>query len=112
MIIATDIVEEYEGGFKSMCDALGGAVEILFGEPQRNPTFNGVPYEEYLRSRHWRETRKRKLLRAAYQCQQCHVKGVKLDVHHLTYDRLDREDEGDLIVLCRICHTRAHTVQA
>ena len=31
-----------------------------------------------------------------------------LDVHHLTYERLGREKDEDLRVLCRACHGDEH----
>ena len=63
---------------------------------------------EYLQTPHWQLTRKRALLRAGFQCQGCERANLSLDVHHLTYDRLGREAEADLIVLCRLCHAKEH----
>jgi 5-methylcytosine-specific restriction endonuclease McrA len=65
-------------------------------------------YQEYLASEHWRDTRRRKLRQAEYQCQECGCKGVRLHVHHLTYERLGREWDSDLKVLCENCHRDAH----
>jgi len=36
---------------------------------------------------------------------------VRLDVHHLLYDRLGHEKLSDLIVLCRLCHNAFHRNQ-
>jgi len=66
-----------------------------------------LPYEQYLRSRHWLTTRRRALLRAGRKCQRCEA-SYSLEVHHLTYDRLGAEAEGDLMVLCAMCHLREH----
>lgn len=66
-----------------------------------------LPYDEYLRTRHWQQQRDLALRAAADCCQLCNAdKG--LDVHHRTYARLGRERPADLIVLCRACHTRHH----
>jgi hypothetical protein len=63
--------------------------------------------EEYLRSPHWRQTRLAALGRAGNRCQVCN--GAKqLDVHHRTYERIGKEADGDLTVLCRECHALFH----
>lgn len=64
-------------------------------------------YREYLRSDHWRSTRRDALERAAHACQLCASK-YRLDVHHRTYDRLGAERPEDLTVLCRMCHEKHH----
>lgn len=63
--------------------------------------------EEYLRSPHWRLTRKAALGRARYQCSSCGATR-RLQVHHLTYQRLGRERDEDLRVLCEDCHHQEH----
>ena len=60
----------------------------------------------YLQSDHWQEVRKRKLKQAGYKCEACGEK-VKLDIHHLTYERLGKERLDDLQALCRDCHVKA-----
>jgi hypothetical protein len=77
-------------------------------EPDERAELRKLPYPDYLRTAHWSHTRRRALLRAGRQCQRCEISDVQLEVHHLTYDRLGRESEGDLIVLCRRCHGREH----
>jgi hypothetical protein len=105
-------------------------------------------YREYLKSDHWRRTRRRILDRAEEHCEccgyfcgqvemlepsilsdriyemdgggyePCRVCGffcqfrstddrsgrVWLEVHHLTYERVGRERDDDLIALCYYCH--------
>ena len=61
----------------------------------------------YLYSKHWRETRVRKLKDVGYKCEKCQQRG-RLDVHHLTYARIGREKMSDLQVLCRPCHEKEH----
>jgi len=68
-----------------------------------------VAYREgYLQSAHWQEVRKRKLKQAGYKCEACGAK-VKLDIHHLTYQRLGKERLSDLQALCRSCHRKAES---
>jgi 5-methylcytosine-specific restriction endonuclease McrA len=65
-----------------------------------------LPYWQYLFSPHWEATRRRALQRMP-QCQLCEAER-RLDVHHLTYQRLGWEKESDLIVLCSRCHEWVH----
>lgn len=66
-------------------------------------------YDKYLRSKHWKKIRKKALDRAQYQCQLCASKDAVLDVHHNNYNNIGKEEEKDLIVLCRPCHRKFHT---
>jgi 5-methylcytosine-specific restriction endonuclease McrA len=52
------------------------------------------------------------LARAKNRCQLCGVSGrdVQLNVHHNTYENYGQERLEDLIVLCRPCHARHHSV--
>jgi len=61
-------------------------------------------YQEYLQSPHWQETRKRALERAGNHCSVCR-NTQNLNVHHNNYDRIGKELDTDLIVLCEKCHT-------
>jgi hypothetical protein len=65
-------------------------------------------YNKYLRSKHWKKTREKALIRADYQCQLCASKDSVLNVHHNSYERIGKEQDKDLIVLCRPCHRRFH----
>lgn len=67
-----------------------------------------MDYKEYLRSGHWKKTRRAALARAGYRCQICNAGNVQLEVHHRTYDRLGREFDADLTVLCDGCHGKFH----
>jgi hypothetical protein len=64
-------------------------------------------YAAYLRSPHWRALRRQALDLAQRRCP-CGAR-TELQVHHLTYARLGAERLGDLAVLCRGCHRRAHS---
>lgn len=117
-VIAIDV--EDDGDPRPLKDALIGAIEHSFDiwrqGDQRDPVSARLSYADYLNTDHWRALRERKLLRSGRLCQSrpiCIFEAYdseprKLDVHHLTYVRLGRELESDLIVLCRYCHANEH----
>ena len=67
-------------------------------------------YAAYLRSETWQATKRRKLSSVDWCCENCGAEWgmTALDVHHLTYERLGREKDEDLRVLCRACHGDEH----
>jgi len=67
-----------------------------------------MPYEEYLQTPHWKHRREDRLRAAGHKCQLCNRGSGTLNVHHRTYERLGEELDGDLIVLCRTCHSTFH----
>lgn len=77
--------------------------DILFGLIRHS-----VKYREYLRSPEWKARRQRALAAASHRCSRCHQIGGALDVHHLNYERFGAEHDGDLQVLCRVCHDVEH----
>ena len=68
---------------------------------------HSVLYETYLQTPAWRERRGRTLMLAGYACQRC-GRAKATDAHHLTYERLGRERDGDLLALCEACHGALH----
>ena len=64
-------------------------------------------YDQYLQSQSWRITRNHALRRARYECSKCSSKR-NLQVHHKTYERLGREWDQDLEVVCEDCHGNLH----
>lgn len=66
-------------------------------------------HKRYMRSALWRATRSRVIDSAGWQCSVCKRRSTKLQVHHLTYDRLGCERDEDLAVLCARCHRRVST---
>jgi len=69
-----------------------------------------IDYDEYLMSAEWQVLRRRIMARDGFSCRIC-GKEEKLAVHHLTYDRLGREKDEDLITLCGGddgCHRAIH----
>lgn len=66
-------------------------------------------YLEYLQSPAWREKadQRRKIDRGT--CQLCGMKSENLEVHHLNYFSLKKENPyTDLICLCPRCHEAVH----
>jgi hypothetical protein len=74
---------------------------------QRVAVLAAMPYDEYLRTDHWRWMRRRALVAADERCQLCNAPNA-LEVHHRTYDRRGRENDADLTVLCGECHAVFH----
>lgn len=71
-------------------------------------------YQQYLHSPYWRAIRRRALIVAAWRCQRCgrgQRDDVRLEVHHLTYDRLGCEQPEDLEALCDDCHGAEHGIE-
>lgn len=67
-------------------------------------------YAEYIRSPAWAEMREARLKFDGRRCVDCREDGTasRLEVHHLTYDRLGHERIEDLVTLCNCCHSREH----
>jgi len=93
-------------------DVFGRLFETLTPRPlERVSQLRKAGYRGgYLFSPEWQRTRENALLAAGHECQKCGARGrgVTLDVHHLTYERLGDELPADLIVLCRGCHQTEH----
>lgn len=66
-----------------------------------------LPYQDYLKTDYWQQVRKEVLRRANYRCQVCNA-DAPLEVHHRTYESRGEETAGDVIALCRDCHTKFH----
>lgn len=76
-------------------------------------------YQRYLHSPEWAAKKAAVIARAGGQCEteltahgalagyRCHRKG--LQVHHLTYVRVGKEDLEDLMLVCACCHERARS---
>ena len=66
-----------------------------------------VTYAEYLTTTTWKLRSLQAKDRAGWRCENCGSDGP-LETHHWTYERVGREREDDLIVLCEDCHEREH----
>lgn len=60
------------------------------------------------RTKHWRWLRIQVLKRANNRCEACGMGGCRLEVHHLTYERLREELLTDVLLLCQPCHAARH----
>lgn len=66
-------------------------------------------YTKYIASNAWMRVRVRVFNRRGVQCEKCgSTDGTRLDIHHLTYERLGFERDEDLQILCQACHRKAH----
>jgi phage terminase large subunit GpA-like protein len=63
-------------------------------------------YEAVLESDAWHERRRERAARTNGTCERCGAGGI-LQLHHLTYERLGRERDSDLELLCPTCHEEA-----
>lgn len=67
-------------------------------------------YDEYLRSPEWAEVKRR--YRASDLPQDCFCGETEgLHLHHLTYERVGREQLDDLTPLCPRCHSMVHVLE-
>lgn len=68
-------------------------------------------YEKYLRSAAWSEKRTTRLRIDHGRCAICES-DQDLNVHHLTYRNIMKEDvQQDLVTLCRPCHAMLHRIK-
>jgi hypothetical protein len=63
----------------------------------------------YLKSEHWRELRRRKLLESPH-CERCGCCESNPDIHHVNYRNIFDVETSDLLTLCRACHKQEHQV--
>src|SRR5512139_2185500 len=69
---------------------------------------HSAEYTEYMQSRRWHERKHKLFKKRGYACEMCGSSGLPLDVHHKNYDRLGRELDDDLLIVCREeCHPKA-----
>ena len=66
-------------------------------------------YKAYLLTPTWGDKRNQRLKIDGHQCRGCGAT-ENLEVHHIHYDRLGKEDvERDLTTFCKRCHTAIHS---
>jgi hypothetical protein len=67
---------------------------------------DGVEYQHHIDGfcSYWQNLRYRRFVLVDWACEECGAKGVPLEAHHLTYDRLGFEELEDIQALCRPCH--------
>lgn len=59
-------------------------------------------WKQYLKSKHWQDTRARKIISAGFKCQQC-PNIHNLYVTHIHYKTVNNERDEDLNVYCKEC---------
>lgn len=69
-----------------------------------------IEYNKYIQSQAWKAKSGAAMARAAFKCQVCSWPH-HLAAHHNTYDRLGKELDSDLVVLCEKCHRLFHRVR-
>lgn len=64
-------------------------------------------YPSYLRSKHWKDVKRRYYSKYGYYCKSCNWKR-NLQLHHRTYKNIGNERLTDLESLCVKCHRMEH----
>ena len=91
----------------------GGAGRKLSKKERRqkhleaHPRWKGGSYSKCLCSKWWRKRRRQAIRDAKWRCEKCRKRG-RLQVHHLSYERLGCERRADLQALCPACHEHEH----
>jgi 5-methylcytosine-specific restriction endonuclease McrA len=65
-------------------------------------------YNAYLKSDEWAQLKIDLFERRGRECEKCGRKNW-LQVHHLHYKNVFKEEPGDLQILCKPCHDKEHT---
>ena len=70
--------------------------------------YNSMPYQQYLKTNHWKNVRIKILTRDRFKC--CDCGGKATQVHHLDYKYRGHELDcpSCCISLCSSCHKKRH----
>lgn len=79
--------------------------EVLRQEAPRRVFFQW--YNKYLKTEVWAKRRRAVLDNANNICEVCGV-ATATQAHHVTYQRVGDEIDGDLVALCKDCHKAHH----
>lgn len=72
-------------------------------------TKNRKKYAKYLASQAWQAKKIEVIAKRGRHCELCSTyTAKKIDVHHLSYQRVGHELDSDLQVLCDACHCMQH----
>jgi 5-methylcytosine-specific restriction endonuclease McrA len=82
-------------------------VKKIVREQSEIDALRRLPYQQYLRSRHWLVYRAIHLKAVGGRCQACNAPGP-LQLHHRTYQNLGAEKWFDCTALCESCHDLFH----
>ena len=66
-------------------------------------------YRDYLASDFWKKRRLKYSKSHPRRCFACNCRGF-LHLHHISYERLGRELDDDIIWLCEECHRNVHKI--
>ncbi len=66
-------------------------------------------YKKYLLSPEWASVTNDLYLLRGRKCCRC-GSDKNLNIHHLNYDNIFKEEPGDLEILCKDCHNTAHGI--
>ena len=66
-------------------------------------------YTRYIGTGHWHAIRDRIRETRGPLCEWCDRHAVS--IHHVTYERLGKELDSDLLLLCDDCHIAAHSLE-
>lgn len=77
-------------------------ISILRGIFARIRKAKAMNYQAYLKTPHWKHTRK-KIIARDKSCVLC-GSTEHLVVHHRRYDNIGNEHDDDLVTLCTTCH--------
>jgi len=69
-----------------------------------------MEYDDYLNTDWWKAIRLERIRLDDMKCHDC-GSSMNLNVHHVSYERLGREDMADLVTLCKACHKRRHLAE-
>lgn len=67
-----------------------------------------VDYKGYLRSKAWSARKKRYREKHGSNCERCGRGKCITHFHHVSYERLGKERDADLLLLCETCHAEEH----
>jgi len=67
-------------------------------------------YHKYLKSETWINIKLDLIEIRGQKCERCEKKTKYLHLHHLTYERVFKEEPGDLELLCGGCHATEHRI--
>jgi hypothetical protein len=110
--IWSEIRRGFEAGSLTVY-AIAAACVVLLSFGWRHRRYRDR-YRAVLRSRRWRNLRRRAYKRSRGRCEHCrkrHFLGA-LQLHHKTYVRLGKERMRDVELLCDQCHRDRHGVAA
>jgi hypothetical protein len=68
------------------------------------PTMNKSEYQTYLASREWALLKEAVRTRSNGKCERCRILDQEA-THHLTYERIGKENIEDLQAICGACHS-------